>query len=119
VLGHELFQAAHDPSTYLVLPRDRFVPFLGGGPLLRSSTLPPDEGLVVSTVDAPIDLVIATDVHVSYLQRTLEPRYALRVSERFTLRVKQPQAIAHLVPPKGPEARDPAPPEAPNGDGGD
>jgi hypothetical protein len=100
------------------MPRDRFVPFLGGGPLLRSSTLPPDEGLIVASADAPVDLVIATDVHVSYVQRTIEPRYALRVSQRLTLRVKQPEAIAHLIPPGGPAGRDDEPPESPD-NGGD
>jgi len=119
VLGHALYQAAHDPTTYLVMPRDRFVPFLGGGPLLRSSTLPPEEGVIVATADAPVDLVIATDVHISYLQRTLEPRYVLRVSERLTLRVKQPRAIAHLVPPSGPAHRDHEPSAGAAGDGDD
>jgi len=118
VLGHDLFEAAHHPSHYLVLPRDRFVPFLGGGPLLRSSTLPADEGLIVASADAPIDLVIATDIHVSYLQRTMEPRYALRVSQRLTLRVKRPEAIAHLVPQGRPADPDHEPPE-PRDAGGD
>jgi uncharacterized linocin/CFP29 family protein len=119
VLGHALYQAAHDATTYLVMPRDRFVPFLGGGPLLRSSTLPDDEGVIVATADAPVDLVIASDIHISYLQRTLEPRYVLRVSERLTLRIKQRRAIAHLVPPGGPVNRDARPGAGAAGDGGD
>jgi uncharacterized linocin/CFP29 family protein len=109
VLGHALYEAAHHPSHYLVLPRDRFVPFLNGGPLLRSSTLPSGEGLIVATADAPIDLVVATDVHVSYIQRTTEPRYVLRVSERLALRIKQPGAIAHLVTEPGPAVPPPMP----------
>jgi uncharacterized linocin/CFP29 family protein len=119
VLGHALYEAAHHPNHYMVMPRDRFVPFLGGGPLLRTSTLPPDEGLVVATADAPIDLVIATDVHVSYIQRTIEPRYVLRVSERLALRIKQRQAIAHLVPQVGCLEPDPEPQDAPDHNGGD
>jgi uncharacterized linocin/CFP29 family protein len=47
---------------------------------------------------SPIDLVVASDVHVSYVQLTLEPRYVLRVSERFVLRMKQPDAACHLQP---------------------
>jgi uncharacterized linocin/CFP29 family protein len=106
VLGHALYQAAHDPTHFLVLPRDRFIPFLDGGSLFRSSTLPADEGVIVATAGSPIDLVVATDVHVSYLQRTTEPRYVLRVSERLALRIKQAEAIAHLVPDAGPAPRE-------------
>ncbi len=112
MLGEDLYAAAHRPSPgSLVLPADRFVPFLAGGPLLRSSVLPSNEGVLVATAGAPIDLVIASDVHVSYVQRTPEPRYVLRVSERMVLRLKQPDAVARLVvnatgerPPKPPAA---------------
>jgi uncharacterized linocin/CFP29 family protein len=98
MLGHELYEAAHRPSQgSLVLPSDRFVPFLAGGPLLRSSVLPRDEGVIVATAGSPIDLVIATDIHVGYLQRTMEPRYVLRVSERMVLRLKQRDAVARLA----------------------
>lgn len=97
MFGHKLYAAAHEPSQSLVLPADRFVPFLGGGPLLRSSALPDGEGVIVATAGAPVDLVVAGDIHVSYLQRTTEPRYVLRVSERLALRVKEPEAIARLL----------------------
>jgi hypothetical protein len=93
VLGHSLYEAANTPSRgSLVLPSDRIVPFLDGGPLRRSSVVPPGQGVVVALAGSPIDLVVAGDVHVSYLQLTLEPRYVLRVSERFVLRMKQPDA---------------------------
>ena len=40
VLGQRLFLVAQTPDPgSLVLPQDRIIPFLGGGPLLRSSTL--------------------------------------------------------------------------------
>ncbi len=100
VLGHILYQAAHTPSPAplnAALPRDRFVPFLGGGPLLRSRMLENDEGVVIALAGSPIDLVVATDVHVSYIQRSIEPRYVLRVSERFVLRVKQTDALIRLI----------------------
>jgi uncharacterized linocin/CFP29 family protein len=97
-LGHGLYEAAHRPSPgSLVLPSDRFVPFLAGGPLLRSGVLPHDEGVIVATAGSPVDLVVASDVHVRFIQRTPEPRYVLRVSERLVLRIKQPSAVAHLV----------------------
>ncbi len=99
VLGHELYRAATKPSSgSLVLPSDRIIPFLDGGPLRRSSVVPGNQGVVVALAGSPIDLVVASDVHVSYVQLTLEPRYVLRVSERFVLRMKQPEAACHLQP---------------------
>jgi uncharacterized linocin/CFP29 family protein len=96
VLGDVLYQAANTPSQgSLVLPGDRILPFLGG-PLLRSSAVPKDQGVVVALAGSPIDLVVASDVHVSYLQRSVEPRYILRVSERFVLRMKQAEAVRRL-----------------------
>jgi uncharacterized linocin/CFP29 family protein len=93
VLGHSLYEAANTPSPgSLVLPSDRIVPFLEGGPLRRSSVVSDTQGVVIALAGSPIDLVVASDVHVSYLQLTLEPRYVLRVSERFVLRMKQPDA---------------------------
>jgi uncharacterized linocin/CFP29 family protein len=97
VLGHELFRAANTPNrSSLVLPSDRILPFLDG-PLLRSSTVPTDRGVVVALSGSPIDLVVATDMDVQFVQLTLEPRYVLRVSERFVLRMKEPDAVCRLV----------------------
>jgi uncharacterized linocin/CFP29 family protein len=98
VLGHELYRSAIQPASSLALPRDRILPFLDGGPLHRSSVVPRDQGVVVSLAGSPIDLVVASDVHVKFVQVTLEPRYVLRVSERFVLRLKQPTARCRLVP---------------------
>jgi uncharacterized linocin/CFP29 family protein len=98
VLGHTLFADANASFLdSLVTPRDRIMPSLEGGPLLRSSVVEPSEGIVISLAGAPIDLVVASDVHVKFLQVTLEPRYVLRVSERFVLRIKQPEARCLLV----------------------
>jgi uncharacterized linocin/CFP29 family protein len=94
VLGHELYRAANTPNrNSLVLPSDRIVPFLDGGPLRRSSVVPKDLGVIVALAGSPIDLVVASDVHVRFLQLSVEPRYVLRVSERFALRIKQPKAL--------------------------
>jgi uncharacterized linocin/CFP29 family protein len=97
VLGHRLFTDVTSPlEKSLVLPSDRITPFLNGGLLLRSSTLPADEGVVVAMAGAPVELVIGSDMDVRFLQVTLEPRYVLRVYERFALRVKQLDAICRL-----------------------
>lgn len=97
VLGETLFSDAQNPSGSLVLPSDRIIPFLGGGPLLRSSTLPDDEGIVVALGGAPIDLVVACDLSVSFLQVTEEPKFLFRVHEKIRLRIKEEGAIEHLI----------------------
>jgi uncharacterized linocin/CFP29 family protein len=101
VLGRDLYRAAITPETSLAIARDRILALLGGGPLHRSSLVPLDQGVVISLAASPIDLVVASDVHVKLLQVTLEPRYVFRISERFVLRLKQPDARCCLVPPRG------------------
>jgi uncharacterized linocin/CFP29 family protein len=96
VLGQELFGDAQDPTNNLVLPSDRIIPFLGGGQLLRSSTLPDEQGFIVALGAAPFELVIATDVSVGFLQVTTDPAFIFRVHEKIALRVKEPGAIALL-----------------------
>jgi uncharacterized linocin/CFP29 family protein len=98
VLGQQFFVAVQTPETGLVLPQDRIIPFLGGGPLLRSSTLPPDAGVVVALGGAPIELVVATDVSFQFLQLMIDPAYAFRVYEKMALRIREPNAIIALVP---------------------
>ncbi len=41
---------------------------------------------------------MASDIHVKFLQTTLEPRYVFRVSEKVALRIKEDSAIAVLTP---------------------
>ena len=97
VLGTELYLAANSPNeNSMVLPSDRIRPFLDG-PLLRSSTMPANSGVVVALAGEPIDLVIAHDLELKLVQMTLEPRYVLRISERFTLRIKQDRAVVRLL----------------------
>jgi uncharacterized linocin/CFP29 family protein len=96
ILGETLFAEAQSPTNTLVLPSDRIIPFLGGGPLLRSSTLPGDEGIVVALGAAPVELVVATDVSVGFLQVTTDPQFVFRVFEKITLRIKESDAIEHL-----------------------
>ncbi len=100
VLDQDLFLVAQTPTPALVLPQDRILPFLGGGPLLRSSTLNlpgVPTGVVVALGGEPVELVIATDVCVQFLQVTAEPNFVFRVCEKMALRIKEPQAIIRLV----------------------
>jgi uncharacterized linocin/CFP29 family protein len=101
VLDQELFLVAQTPNAALVLPQDRILPFLGGGPLLRSSTLnvAPGvrSGVVVALGGEPVELVIATDVCVQFLQVTAEPLFVFRVCEKMALRIKEPGAIIRLA----------------------
>jgi uncharacterized linocin/CFP29 family protein len=99
VLDQQLFLVAQTPSPSLVLPQDRITPFLGGGPLLRSSTLNAGiawNGVVVALGGAPVELVVATDVCVQFLQLTAVPEYLFRVCEKMVLRIKEPEAIIQL-----------------------
>jgi uncharacterized linocin/CFP29 family protein len=94
-LSQDLFAAICTPSNNLVLPRDRILPFLQG-PLLRASTIRQRLGVVVATSANPVELVVASDIGVRFLQATEEPRYVFRVSERVALRIKEHRAIGIL-----------------------
>ncbi|HKP63621.1 MAG TPA: family 1 encapsulin nanocompartment shell protein [Polyangiales bacterium] len=96
VLSPNLFAAVCTPNNNLVLPRDRILPFLQG-PLLRSSAVFGNFGVVVALSAAPLELVVGSDTNVLFLQRTEEARLAFQVSERVALRVKESAAIAILV----------------------
>jgi uncharacterized linocin/CFP29 family protein len=98
VLGQGYFTAVQTPDGSSVLPQDRILAFLGGGALLRSSILEREQGLVIALGGAPIDLVVATDVSVSFLQVTPDPWFVFRVYEKIVLRIKQPEAIVLLKP---------------------
>lgn len=96
-LDHKYFELAQTPNKdSLVLPQDRILPFLGGGALVRASSLWDQSGVVVALAGAPIDLVVATDISVSFLQLTVEPWFVFRVFEKIVLRIKQPEAIEAL-----------------------
>lgn len=102
ILDQKYFRTAQTPSdSSLVLPQDRILPFLGGGALMRSSALPDHRGLVIALGGAPVDLVVATDISVNFLQVTTDPWFVFRVYEKIVLRINQPDAIVALEPPKG------------------
>jgi uncharacterized linocin/CFP29 family protein len=105
-LDQGAFDAVCTPLPTLVLPRDRILPFLQGGALVRASTIPSRRGLppvvrgaIVALSGSLVELVVATDINVTYLQTTaaIEPRIVFRVSERIALRIKDPGAIAVIT----------------------
>jgi uncharacterized linocin/CFP29 family protein len=96
VLGSNLFDAVHDPTAALVLPRDRILPFLEGGPLLRSSLIDPDQGVIVAYGSGQVEQVLASDICVKLLQVSEEPRYVFRICERVALRVRDWNAVVNI-----------------------
>jgi uncharacterized linocin/CFP29 family protein len=97
VLDQALFVLAQTPDpASMVLPQDRITPLLGGGSLLRSTTLPMGRGVLVALGGAPVELVIATDLCLQFLQLSPEPVFLFRVCEKMALRIKEPQAIITL-----------------------
>jgi uncharacterized linocin/CFP29 family protein len=107
VLGQLPYEAVYAPTANFIAAKDRILPILGG-PLLRSSCITSIAGaepkggyaygVVVALGGNPIELIVASDISVQFLQVTLEPRYVFRVSERISLRVTDPSAIAVLSP---------------------
>jgi uncharacterized linocin/CFP29 family protein len=98
VLDQNYFRRVQSPAAAgFVLPQDQIIPFLGGGPLLRSSTLPANSGVVVALGGAPVELVIATDVSLQFLQVTNAPASLFRVREKMALRIKEADAIVTLA----------------------
>jgi uncharacterized linocin/CFP29 family protein len=95
-LSQDLFAKICTPTPNLVLPRDRILPFLQG-PLVRSSAIKDRYGVVVALSGNPVEIVVASDISVRFLQTTLEPRCVFRVSERVALRIKEENAIAILT----------------------
>lgn len=98
LLSNKLFEMACHPTGSMVMPRDRLLPILGG-PLVRSSVIDPASkasGVVIALGGEPVEVVVASDIDVRYLQATEEPRYVFRVSERVALRIKDSNAIQLL-----------------------
>jgi uncharacterized linocin/CFP29 family protein len=88
ILGNGLYDRAYEPSDSLVLPADRIIPLLKGGPLLRSGKMDTTTGIVVSLAGNAIDIVVGTPPTVQFLQRTTEAKFLFRVYERFVLRIR-------------------------------
>lgn len=98
VLGQALFTDANTPSTgSLVLPKDRLEALLGGGPVHRSSVLPPTEGLLISMGGEPMDRAVAVEPRFEFLRIGANEVRECRVFERFAFRLKEGDSIIKLV----------------------
>lgn len=96
VLGDALFTAINTPMpNSMVLPRDSILPFLDA-PLLRSSALRENWGVLVSLRGAPVEIVVPSDITVRHLTTTLEAQHVFRVQQKFVLRVKEQGAVATI-----------------------
>lgn len=103
-LDQNAFDAICTPTPSFVLPRDRILPVLQGGGLVRASAIPSPKppavlGAVVALAGSPVELVVAADIGVCFLQTTgtTDPRRIFRVSERVALRIKDHGAIAIIA----------------------
>ncbi|MBV8553323.1 MAG: encapsulin [Acidobacteriaceae bacterium] len=95
-LGNDLFVAAETPDRgSLVLPSDRIRPLIEG-PMVRTGTLPAKSGILLSLAGKPAEIVVASEIAATFLQVSAEPRWIYRISERFVLRVKEPQSMLTL-----------------------
>ena len=57
----------------------------------RLTTLHGHSGVVVALGGAPVELVVATDMSLQFLQVTAEPNFLFRVREKIALRIKEPE----------------------------
>jgi uncharacterized linocin/CFP29 family protein len=89
-LGADLFLEAVTPSALMVLAKESIVPFLCGGPFLRSAYVPSDRGCIVSLGASALDLVIGSGPQVEYLGRQ-GTNHLLSVAETFRLRIQYEQ----------------------------
>jgi uncharacterized linocin/CFP29 family protein len=104
VLGETLWRELHRPTAgSMTLPRDRIEPTLLGGMFFRTTTLPPEEALLVSLDGRTFDSVIAGDVaecpRLEFLRA--EPQggeelYLFRIRERFAPRIHENRACVRL-----------------------
>jgi len=93
-------------KTTLIMPADR-IKGLVGERFYSTSTLPNQftdsnqkpttpKGLLVALDGNTMDLVMGMDPTTSFTQIDREGQYRFRVSERFALRLKDPQAVVRL-----------------------
>ncbi len=98
VLGDALFSQVSSPqNAALVSVRDRLLPYLDGL-LFRSSAIDHESGVVIALGGSPVELVVASDINVNFVQISTEPRWVFRISERIALRIKDVQALRKLRP---------------------
>jgi uncharacterized linocin/CFP29 family protein len=113
VLSQNLFSMAQKPVNILdpngpsFVPQSRILPFLGGGSVLRSSALRGDKGLVVALGGAPIELVVATDISLQFLQVTEDAYFIFRIFEKIALLIKERNAIELIGKKNGNDGKQP------------
>lgn len=96
VMGDNLFTAITTPmANSMVLPRDSILPFLDG-PLIRSSAVPQNTAVVIGLLGNPVELVVPSDISVSFLQTTPDGENVFRVQQKFVLRVKEEMAVSTI-----------------------
>jgi uncharacterized linocin/CFP29 family protein len=101
-LGSALFVMAETPSAgSLVLPSDRIRPLIEGS-LARTGTLPREGGILFSLPGNPVEIVVAKEIGVTFLQVSDNGHPVYRVSERFVLRVKEPDSMVKIGKPNQP-----------------
>ena len=110
ILGREPFRTAVKPipRAGLIAPRDRIEPLIGRelvhaaaidiAPFNRPEleSIWAARGLVLSLAGDPVDLAIALQATPQFLAVNTEGHYEFRVVERFTLRLKDPNAVVPL-----------------------
>jgi hypothetical protein len=96
LLSPQLFADICTPNANLVMPRDRILPFLQG-PLLRCSAIQNSYGIVIALSGNPVELVVARDIRVRFLQTSEQPRLVFQVSEKVALRTKEAAALQFLI----------------------
>jgi hypothetical protein len=105
VLGQRLWAELNNPNPgALVLPRERMEATLMGGGFYRTTTLPPDEALLVSLDGHTFDCVLAGDSEnqpsLEFLRAAADARgeeiYQFRIRERQAPRVRENRAIVRL-----------------------
>ena len=87
VLSPGLFALVHTPSFGLVTGRDRILPLLGGGELLRSPALQAYDGVVLGQGGGSPDLFIGSDISAKFLRLSESGNYMFQISEKFVLRI--------------------------------
>ena len=102
VLDQEFFLAVQTPDPgSLVLPQDRIIPFPGRRFAASFVHASRPEGRGGGAWRRAVELVVATDVSLNFLQVTPDPMFVFRVFEKLVLRIKEKRAIVALVPPSG------------------
>lgn len=90
------FTEATRPTPSMVLPKDRIDPLVETG-FWRSGVLKADNGVLISIGGNPIDLAVALQPTVRFVNVTgQEETYRFRLVERFALRIKEANAVLRL-----------------------